>query len=147
MQAQPETTNPVHQDGIQIKVYTSESCQPCRITKKTLSQRNLPYIEIDANEHSELLREAGFRELPVVIVERRKGEMTEPVMGIEPWSGFRPDLIDSLAKKIGPALRAQSEAQVTTQSVEQVIPAKPPASPVVETQAEKRKTNIHGFTL
>lgn len=72
-----------------VVLYSRPNCQPCRLTKADLDRRGIPYDERDVTAEPEALDaliEAGFREAPVVIA------------GDRSWSGFRPDLIDSLAQ-------------------------------------------------
>lgn len=71
-----------------VTVITSPGCQPCRITKKMLSDRGVEYRErnvADDPDALELARSLGHSTSPVVIA------------GEQNWSGFRPDLIAALA--------------------------------------------------
>lgn len=71
-------------------VYTKDNCQPCRGTKLALAKRGIEYVEINidhtpgAREH---LIDLGFLASPVVMT------------GTARWSGYRPDLIESHAKR------------------------------------------------
>jgi glutaredoxin-like protein NrdH len=80
---------------VTVTVYTKNNCQPCRATKRNLDAAGVEYVErnIDVDPDAlDRLIAAGFREAPVVIVDR--GPDREPLS----WSGFRPDLIaDHLA--------------------------------------------------
>lgn len=81
---------------MQITVYTRSECQPCRATKRKLVKEGLTYNEIDVTHDSyrcDNLQAAGWRELPVVIVANA---------GVESWSGYRPDLIERVAKEARP---------------------------------------------
>ena len=78
----------------QITVYTTgESCQRCRMTMRRLDERGIPYRVIDvtdpaqapAREH--VIGHLGYTEAPVMTV--GPGERQH-------WSGYRPDLIDTL---------------------------------------------------
>ncbi|GAA2230428.1 NrdH-redoxin [Herbiconiux moechotypicola] len=73
-------------------VYTKNNCRPCEATKRWLTKHGLTFVEINLDEHPEArdqLVARGFMESPVV---------DSP---IGTWSGFRPDLIDLLAKETG----------------------------------------------
>ena len=70
-----------------VTVITSPGCQPCRITKRMLTDRGVDYRERNvANDPDalELAKSLGHSASPVVIV------------GEQHWSGFRPDLIAAL---------------------------------------------------
>lgn len=71
-----------------VTVVTSPSCQPCRFTKKRLTDRGIKYIERNVAEDPEALELAkslGYKSTPVVITDDGAH-----------WSGLRIDLIDSL---------------------------------------------------
>lgn len=83
---------------MQITVYTRSECQPCRATKRKLVKEGLTYREVDItlDDHAQgVLRSEGFRELPVVYVEY------DDVLD-SAWSGYRPDLIERVAKEARP---------------------------------------------
>lgn len=69
-----------------IEVYTAENCQPCKATKRALQKAGLSFLELDAQEHADKLKEMGYAQLPVVILDD----------GVSGWSGFRPDLIKEI---------------------------------------------------
>ena len=71
-----------------IKVYTSPTCQPCRLTKQYLDRGNIAYETIDIAENPAAVSEIaamGYRQVPVVVVTPE-----------EHWNGFRPDLMRNL---------------------------------------------------
>lgn len=81
---------------MQVTVYsTGSACQRCRLTCQRLDDLGVRYEVIDIHdEHNATLRaflidELGYREAPIV---EAHGER---------WSGFRPDLIDELARSLG----------------------------------------------
>jgi glutaredoxin-like protein NrdH len=72
-----------------ITVYSLPSCVQCNQTKKLLQREGFEYQEVmlDQNEKASIMvKELGYSSAPVVI------------MGDNHWSGFRPDIIMSLAK-------------------------------------------------
>lgn len=74
---------------LNVTVYTKPGCQPCRGTKRLLDKLGIEYDEIDFTQDPEALtfvRSLGHQEAPVVYVD----DMTH-------WSGYKPDLIRSLA--------------------------------------------------
>lgn len=81
-----------------VTVYsTGPSCQRCRLTCQRLEEIGIRYDLVDIHEaHNAAVRaflvdELGYREAPIVEVDH----------GCDRWSGFRPDLIDALAAKLG----------------------------------------------
>lgn len=52
--------------NITIYEQTKRTCMPCKMTKKYLDQRNIPYRIIDGDPHVESLRSEGFGSFPVV---------------------------------------------------------------------------------
>lgn len=56
-----------------VVVYSKESCVKCNMTKKFLTQNNIPYEEVfvdvysdDSTELMQQFRDAGFKSFPVV---------------------------------------------------------------------------------
>jgi glutaredoxin-like protein NrdH len=81
-----------------VTVYTSPTCQPCRMTKLRLTRGGVEYDEVDltADEHAETLA-ALKRSMQV------EGMMPMPVVaidGVVEWAEFRPDKIDSLIARV-----------------------------------------------
>ncbi|MCE9993968.1 glutaredoxin-like protein NrdH [Enterobacter asburiae] len=71
-----------------IIIYTRNDCVQCHATKRAMESRGVAFemVNIDlAPDAADILREQGFRQLPVVIA----GETS--------WSGFRPDMINRIA--------------------------------------------------
>lgn len=55
----------------QLTVYTTTTCGPCRRLKRQLSELEIPYKEIDVNEHPEFdarikAASGGYRTVPTV---------------------------------------------------------------------------------
>jgi glutaredoxin-like protein NrdH len=74
-----------------ITLYTKDHCQPCRATKRKLTDLGVEFVEVNVEHDPEArqrLIDAGFMESPVVW----------PEAG-DPWSGFRPDLLATLTPK------------------------------------------------
>jgi glutaredoxin-like protein NrdH len=73
-----------------IVVYTTgPACIRCTMTKKVLTQKGVPFTEVDIRENSAardyVVEDLGYTEAPVVVVTDE-----------DHWSGFRPDQIDRL---------------------------------------------------
>lgn len=74
-----------------ITVYTTSNCLQCRFTEKRMAERDLTFSIVRLEEDPRAaarLRDQGFFQAPVVEVTGNP----RPQM----WSGFQPDLIDSL---------------------------------------------------
>ncbi|HEY4466345.1 MAG TPA: glutaredoxin-like protein NrdH [Klebsiella sp.] len=72
---------------MRITIYTRSDCVQCHATKRAMETRGFEFDMVNIDHHPEvvdMLREHGFRQLPVVIA----GETS--------WSGFRPDMINRL---------------------------------------------------
>ena len=70
-----------------IVVYTKPDCVQCTRTFALLDRKNIPYETVDLMENGDALvriKELGYLQAPVVDT------------GETHWSGFRPDLINSL---------------------------------------------------
>ena len=84
---------------ISVTVYsTGATCMRCALTCRCLSAAGIRFTVIDITEEVNvdvrefLTDDLGYSEAPVVVVD------DEPE---HHWSGFRPDLIDHLALRIG----------------------------------------------
>jgi glutaredoxin-like protein NrdH len=72
-----------------ITVYSLPNCVQCVQTKKLLQREGLEFSEVLLTEDeaaSQKVRELGYASAPVVVTNDKH------------WSGFRPDIIMSLAK-------------------------------------------------
>lgn len=74
-----------------IRVYTTgPSCGKCQMTKRMLTSRGIPYIEINIREDDAareyVTEELGYSTAPVVVVDDH-----------DHWSDMRPDHIDRIA--------------------------------------------------
>jgi glutaredoxin-like protein NrdH len=67
-----------------VTLYTKQHCPQCKATKRRLGKIGVDYKELDAMNHLEELKSLGFMAAPVVITDN------------ESWSGYRPEMIDSL---------------------------------------------------
>jgi glutaredoxin-like protein NrdH len=68
-------------------VYTKPNCVQCDQTKKMLDKNGVEYTTVDITQDQEAYDKVvsmGFMSAPVVI------------SGVHSWSGFKPDLINSL---------------------------------------------------
>ena len=71
-----------------LTVYTLPDCIQCTMTKRALDNAGLTYTVIDLTrdeQAAELVKQLGYTSAPVVIV------------GAISWSGFRPDMIKTVA--------------------------------------------------
>lgn len=71
-----------------VIVYTKPNCMQCNFTKKFLDDNSIRYEIKDIQESESALaevKELGFQSLPVVVFD-----------GVEPFFGFRPDLLEQL---------------------------------------------------
>jgi len=72
-----------------LTIYSKHGCVQCVATLRALDAAGIAYRVVDLESDSVALahvKDAGFQQAPVV---EGAGE---------PWSGFRPDLIDKLVK-------------------------------------------------
>lgn len=74
-----------------VRVYTKPNCKQCDLTKQALTDKGIPFEVEDLTDplNLEAAKALGYSSAPVVIV------------GDEGWAGFRPDLINELAARIG----------------------------------------------
>ncbi|OZG64767.1 glutaredoxin family protein [Bifidobacterium eulemuris] len=75
-----------------VTVYSKPSCPQCDATKRQLTALGVPFAVVDVTQDAqaaELLRTAGFMQVPVVLADN------------DIWSGYRPDKIKQLAATAG----------------------------------------------
>lgn len=73
-----------------ITIYTKDNCPQCKMTKRFLSDKNVPFEEKNIDHEPEYvnwLKEQGFRSVPIV---KTKDDALTIV-------GFRPDQLKTLA--------------------------------------------------
>lgn len=73
-----------------IVVYTTgPACIRCTMTKKVLTQKGIPFTEVDIRENTAareyVVEDLGYTEAPVVVVSDE-----------DHWSGFQPHQFDRL---------------------------------------------------
>lgn len=71
-----------------VTLVSAPGCQPCRLTKRFLTDRGIAFQErnvADDPEALDLVKNLGYQSAPVVI------------SGEQHWSGFRPDKLETLA--------------------------------------------------
>lgn len=71
-----------------VILYSKPNCMQCNFTKQFFEDNNISYELKDVSLSEEALEEVknmGFQSLPVVVIENQ-----------QPFSGFRPDLLESL---------------------------------------------------
>ena len=71
-----------------IILYSKPTCMQCNFTKQFFENNNVEFIVKDVFESEEALaevKELGFQSLPVIVAD-----------GVEPFFGFRPDLLEKL---------------------------------------------------
>lgn len=76
-----------------LTVYTTgPSCGKCRMTKIMLEAKNIPYREVNINEHPDaylyVTEDLGYSTAPVVVVDDQ-----------DHWCDLRPDHIERIAKR------------------------------------------------
>lgn len=73
-----------------ITVYEKDRCSACTNTKRKLDEVGIPYVVKDATEpgNAAAIAELNYKQAPVVVA------------GDEHWSGFRPDKIEELLKRL-----------------------------------------------
>ena len=74
-----------------ITVYTKPACVQCNATYKALDQSGIEYDKVDISVDSdarEYVMSLGYLQAPVIVTDE------------DHWSGFRPDKIDELAKRL-----------------------------------------------
>lgn len=74
---------------VKVTVYTKHGCPQCDMTKRVLEGEGVNFNTINVEDDEAALNyvknDLGFSSMPVVVAE-----------GIEPFSGFRPDLLQAL---------------------------------------------------
>ena len=73
-----------------VTVYSKRRCVQCDATIRRLKQRGIPHTIISLDDDPDALavvKQLGFFQAPVIVA------------GAVSWAGFRPDLIDNLAKE------------------------------------------------
>ena len=71
-----------------IILYSKPNCMQCNFTQQFFENNNVEFIVKDVFESEEALaevKELGFQSLPVIVAD-----------GVEPFFGFRPDLLEKL---------------------------------------------------
>ena len=71
-----------------IILYSKPNCMQCNFTKQCFENNNVEFTVKDVFESEEALaevKELGFQSLPVIVAD-----------GVEPFFGFRPDLLEKL---------------------------------------------------
>ena len=71
-----------------IILYSKPNCMQCNFTKQFFENNNVEFTVKDVFESEEALaevKELGFQSLPVIVAD-----------GVEPFFGFRPDLLEKL---------------------------------------------------
>lgn len=70
-----------------VKVYTTDDCFKCDLTKQKFDEKGVEYESIPlTDETAAEFREQGYSSAPVVVTEN------------ETWAGLRPDKIRELGK-------------------------------------------------
>lgn len=78
-----------------ITVYTKPNCPACRITKRYLTEHNIPFAEKEAlsEDNRPTLRKWGYQSAPVVLVDFGEGE-TSPLY--YHFNGFNPKMLQQV---------------------------------------------------
>lgn len=72
-----------------VTVFTTPSCQPCRLLKKRLNDLGVEFVERDVTtdpEALELAKNLGYNSSPVVLLDNG-----------DHWQGLDPDRLKALA--------------------------------------------------
>lgn len=79
-----------------VRVYSKPNCGQCTATIRKLDLLNVEYVIEDATDPQTLaaLKELGYLSAPVVCVGVSNDDM---------WSGYRPDRIEEIARRINGA--------------------------------------------
>lgn len=76
----------------EITVYSTPHCMQCKMTYVALDAKEIPYTVVDLRENPAALEyvtgELGYTQAPIVVVSDD-----------DHWSGFRPDMIERIAKR------------------------------------------------
>lgn len=75
-------------------VYSKNDCIQCERTKMLLNAANIPFEERNIDNDEDALakvKEYGFLSAPVIVPDDESG--------LQPWYGFRPDLLRELKTK------------------------------------------------
>lgn len=73
----------------EVIVYSKPKCTKCEFTKRVLDKKGIEYEVRDVEESDVYLNEIvemGFKGLPVVVID-----------GMEPFTGFKPDILEGLS--------------------------------------------------
>ena len=57
-----------------INVFTKDNCQPCRMTKRWLNERDIAFNELAIADYADILKENGYQSAPVVQVINENGD-------------------------------------------------------------------------
>ena len=71
-----------------MSLYSTPQCMQCNFTKHYFEKNTVEFTVKDVFESEEALaevKELGFQSLPVIVAD-----------GVEPFFGFRPDLLEKL---------------------------------------------------
>lgn len=76
-----------------VRVYSKPDCGQCAATIRKLDLLNVEYVIEDATDPQTVaaLKELGYMSAPVVCVGVSNDDM---------WSGYRPDRIEEIARRI-----------------------------------------------
>ncbi|QEA32014.1 glutaredoxin-like protein NrdH [Secundilactobacillus malefermentans] len=72
-----------------VVVYSKNNCMQCKMTKRFLSEHNVPFEERNINvepQYIDYLKQKGFQSVPVIEAEG------QPLI-----SGFQPDMLSKIA--------------------------------------------------
>lgn len=97
-----------------VTVFTKPRCPQCDATKRQLTKLGVPFETVDLSENPstlEQLQQAGFKQAPVVITPDNS------------WTGYRPDLIRSLAKSFAAQSVTNHDVISATSAGERVLAA------------------------
>lgn len=70
-----------------VEIFSTPSCQGCRLSKRRMDERGVKYIETDLSRDEAAMsrvKALGYNSAPVIIA------------GDKHWSGFDPNKLDAL---------------------------------------------------
>lgn len=58
-----------------ITIFTKPNCQPCKMTKRWLDEKDIYYTELQISAYADILKEAGRMSAPVVQVNKANNDV------------------------------------------------------------------------
>ncbi|HAP3875996.1 TPA: NrdH-redoxin [Enterococcus faecalis] len=58
-----------------ITIFTKPNCQPCKMTKRWLDEKEIYYTELPISDYADILKEAGHMSAPVVQINKDNNDV------------------------------------------------------------------------